>query len=72
MPFISQRRSMIEALTNTIIQFIITPIIWLVIVIPVLGIDPPIAISVLLIIILSTASTLRMYLVRRYFNRRYK
>jgi hypothetical protein len=72
MPWISRKRSMQEAVTNTSINFITTPLLWYFFIIPVLGVELPASAGIFVIVTFTTVSTLRAYMVRRYFHRKYK
>ena len=72
MPWISRRRSLIEAGTNTAINFIVTPLLWYFFLVPVLDINVPASAHIFVVLTLATVSTARTYLVRRYFHRRNK
>ncbi len=72
MPWISRKRSMYEAATNVAINFITVPLLWYFFIIPVLGVKVPTSVSIAVIITLTSVSALRMYVVRRWFHRRYK
>ncbi len=72
MPWISRKRAMYEAATNTAINFLVTPSIWYFFLVPVLHIDLPADTSAYVVLTFILLSTLRMYAVRRYFHRIHK
>lgn len=72
MPWVSRRRAIQEAVTNTAINFIVTPSVWYFFLVPVLHIDLPADASAYVVLTFLVISTVRMYSVRRYFHRIHK
>lgn len=63
----SRRSSLIEAVLNTLIGFVISLGIGL-LVLPHYGVKPDLAINVQITLIFTLSSLIRSYLLRRYFN----
>ena len=72
MAWVSRRRAMIEAITNTTIGFIVTPLVWFFFLIPVLELEHSWQTSWSILLTLAVSGTARSYLLRRYFHRSHK